>query len=744
MRSFLRIVFLLLFVGICAQGFSSHKLDSLIKLYKDCKVDTTKARLAIKISKRIKYHENPSDSTDLIYLHQEHLNNKLSVYPNVKIAVCRALADAYSRFGNVENALRYYKEALSIASNMKDDDLVVVQIISLSQVYNAERKHDDALKILAQGMKRAKNVRNKGYVAAMYNGAAAQYQQMGNSEDAVKYFYKSLGIFEELRDTSQIISLLRNISMAHESMKDFVRSKQLLFRALDMNFKWRDSSNWSYTYGAIGALYQNMEQFDSALYYNKKQVEHFPVDIDPDSKAIAFGNLGIIYKAKKDYKRSKECYEKALAIFQAQRSYRLVTISYINLGELSILNKDYQKALTYYNEALKQTEGSAELEVLDAVHKGKYETYSAMKDYKNALSEYMVAKRLEDSLTGQQSVTRILRMENEYEVGKKQKENEVLKAQNEMKEAMIKAAKEDEFKTKIFLYSALAVILIIAVLAFQLFKNLKDNKEKNRIITEQKHLVEEKNKDITDSINYAKKIQEAILPPKELKYEIFPDGFVYFRPRDIVSGDFYWFTKKNGKRLIAAVDCTGHGVPGAFMSMIGNTFLTEIIDAKGITQPAEILSELRHMVISSLKQSHDMSESKDGMDMALLCFDDVARTVEYAGANNPMWMMRNGECIEYKADKRPIGYYRGQGLPFTNHRIEYKKGDTFYIFTDGFADQFGGENGKKFKYKQLKDILMSIQKDPMMRQEEILNARFDDWKGRLDQIDDVLVIGVRI
>jgi sigma-B regulation protein RsbU (phosphoserine phosphatase) len=178
--------------------------------------------------------------------------------------------------------------------------------------------------------------------------------------------------------------------------------------------------------------------------------------------------------------------------------------------------------------------------------------------------------------------------------------------------------------------------------------------------------------------------------------------------------------------------------------MIGNTFLTEIVDGKGITQPADVLSELRHRVIQSLKQTHDMTESKDGMDMSLLCFDDVARTVEYAGANNPMWMMRDGECIEYKADKRPIGYYRGEGLPFTNHRIEYKKGDTFYIFTDGFADQFGGEKGKKFRYKQLMDILVSIQKDPMLRQEEILNARFEDWKGRLDQIDDVLVIGVRV
>lgn len=744
MRLAKQLLLLIFLITTSQQIRASHKLDSLIKLYKECKVDTTKARLAIKISKRIKFHENPADSTDLIYLHEAHLNNKLSNYPKVKIAVCRALADAYNRFGNIDNTLRYYKEALSVASNTQDDDLVVVQIISISQVYNAERKHDDALKILGEGIKRSTNLKNKGYLAAMYNGAAAQYQQMGNSEDAVKYFYKSLKIFEEQKDTDQIVSLLRNLSMAHESMKDFTRSKQLLFRALDICLHWRDSSNWSYTYGSLGALYQNMLQFDSALYYNTKQVEHFPVDIDPDSKAIAFGNLGIIYKAKKDYKRSKECYEKALAIFQKERSYRLVTISNINLGELSILNKDYSKALRYYDEALKQTEGSEELEVLAAIHRGKFDAFAAMKDHKNALTEYMTTKRLEDSLAGQQNITKILRMENEYEVGKKQKENELLKAQNEVKETLIKAANADEHKTRLFLYSALFVILLIMVLAFLLYKGLKDNKEKNKIITLQKHEVEEKNKDITDSINYAKKIQEAILPPKELKYKLFPDGFVFFKPRDIVSGDFYWFTEKNGKRIIAAIDCTGHGVPGAFMSMIGNTFLTEIIEGKGVTQPSEILSELRHLVIKALKQTDDMTENKDGMDMAILSFDDKNKTVEFAGANNPMWMFRNGELTEYKPDKRPIGYYRGQGLPFTNHKIEYQKGDTFYIFTDGYADQFGGPKGKKLKYKQLMEYLTTIQKQPMLRQEEILNERFNEWKGKLDQIDDVLIIGVRV
>ena len=744
MKLYFKIVFILILFGFVQNGLASRKLDSLIQLFNTTKNDTLKIRLAIKISTRIRNSENPADSIDLKYLHEAHLNSKLSNYPKLKIKLCHVLADAYMRLNDFENALRYYKEALAVASNQNDNDDIAWQLLAIGQTYDVQRKHEDALKTMNQSLAFAEKGKNKKLIAQLCNATAAQYYQMGKAENAVKFFYRSLNSFEELKDTGQVILLLKNMSMAYEGMKDFERTKQLLFRALRIAIMFRDSSSLSSTYGSIGALYQNMQLFDSALYYNTQQIKHFHVNIDVDSKAIAYGNLGVIYKAQKKYALSKEHYEKALSLFKSTNSFRLISISYINLGELSILTKDYKKALNYFNGALKQTEGSNEYDILSAVHMGKYEVFASMNDYKSALEEYGIAKRIQDSLKSQESLTRIMRLENEYEVGKKQKENELLKAQNEVKETLIKVSEENEKKTKIFLYTALIVLMIIILLAFQLYKGLKENKQKNKIISEQKHLVEEKNKDITDSINYAKKIQEAILPPKELKYQIFENAFVFFKPRDIVSGDFYWFSLKNGKRIIAAVDCTGHGVPGAFMSMIGNTFLTEIIEGKGITEPAEILSEMRHLVIKALKQTDNSTESKDGMDMSLLCFDDEKKTVEYAGANNPMWMMRNGECIEYKADSRPIGYYLGKGLPFTNHKIDYQTGDTFYIFTDGYADQFGGEKGKKLKYKPFKEILIAIQNEPMLKQEEILNEKFDTWKRNLDQIDDVLIIGVRV
>jgi serine phosphatase RsbU (regulator of sigma subunit) len=313
-----------------------------------------------------------------------------------------------------------------------------------------------------------------------------------------------------------------------------------------------------------------------------------------------------------------------------------------------------------------------------------------------------------------------------------------------------KKAKDKELKNQQIFTQYISVGMgIIIIFSLLLYRNFLGKKKANQIlklqaieINFQKKVMEEKNKGITDSINYAKLIQEAILPPKELKYRLFPDAFVLYQPKDIVSGDFYWFTEKNKKKLIATVDCTGHGVPGAFMSMIGNALLNEIINEKGVTSPSEILKQLREKIIDSLKQKD--GQNKDGMDISILCFDDTTNTVEFAGANNPLWLIRNGVIQEIKADKQPIGLHHGESKPFSNHIINLIKDDSIYIFTDGYADQFGGEDGKKFKYKQLQNILLSIQDKRMIEQEKILIEKINDWKGNLEQVDDILIIGVRV
>ncbi len=282
-----------------------------------------------------------------------------------------------------------------------------------------------------------------------------------------------------------------------------------------------------------------------------------------------------------------------------------------------------------------------------------------------------------------------------------------------------------------------------------------------KAIQEQQHIIEEKNKDITDSINYAKRIQTAILPTEEEMMKVAKDYFVFYRPKDIVSGDLYWAASVrttppdgNEKRisLIAALDCTGHGVPGAFMSIVGHTILEQTITEQSVNSPAAALDYLNNGVIKTLKQKADDDFSiKDGMDIALVAIDMEARSLQFAGANNPLYLVRNGELIEISGTKQPIGAYLKESKLFVNNQLDLQKNDCVYIFTDGIPDQFGGPKGKKFKYKQLQEILKQISTKKMSEQKIAVETAINEWMnyeapngGTFEQTDDILIIGIRI
>ena len=265
-------------------------------------------------------------------------------------------------------------------------------------------------------------------------------------------------------------------------------------------------------------------------------------------------------------------------------------------------------------------------------------------------------------------------------------------------------------------------------------------RERTATVVSQKEQLAQKNKDITDSIRYAKRIQFAILP-EESPY---PDTFILFKPKDIVSGDFYWFNQVGDKEFFAAVDCTGHGVPGAFMSIIGHNSLTKIVREYGILEPGRILDQLNKEVLQTLHQRSDMGDVYDGMDLALVSYDKKGKYLEYAGAFNPLYLVRDGEILETKADKISIGRSALKtDAVFQNHRIEVKSGDTVYLFSDGYADQFGGELMKKFKYRNLKELILKVQPESMPQQRIIFDLTIEKWRGDIEQLDDILVIGRR-
>jgi serine phosphatase RsbU (regulator of sigma subunit) len=283
------------------------------------------------------------------------------------------------------------------------------------------------------------------------------------------------------------------------------------------------------------------------------------------------------------------------------------------------------------------------------------------------------------------------------------------------------------------------------VFAIFIWVSFQRKRKDNLLIAQQKELVDIKNKEIMDSISYAKRIQNAILPPAKLVKEFLKDSFILYKPKDVVAGDFYWMETVGEKVLFAAADCTGHGVPGAMVSVVCNNALNRSVRELGITDPGEILNKARSIVVEEFEKSDE--EVKDGMDIAICSLE--GNKLEYAGANNPLWIIRKGELIETKADKQPIGHYYDP-KPYTTHSFDLEPGDSIYVFTDGYVDQFGGESlpnakpgGKKFKSKAFKELLLSIQDKSMEEQKEILDDAFENWKGSLEQIDDVCVIGVK-
>lgn len=317
-------------------------------------------------------------------------------------------------------------------------------------------------------------------------------------------------------------------------------------------------------------------------------------------------------------------------------------------------------------------------------------------------------------------------------------------------------------KQKLILYFVIFALLLVSFLGYYIYRGYKIKKEanikleeKNRTISFQKDEIEEQKnlaeaqrdqiayqkKHITDSIMYAKRIQTALIPSLEL----FSDKlqhFVLYKPLAIVSGDFYWVSAQGSKQVIISADCTGHGVPGAFMSMLGVTLLNEIVNGKHILMPDQIIENLRQGVIKSLNQVADEDSVKDGMDISVCVVDFAENILWWAGANNPLYLVRGNELIHYRADKMPASiHYRMQ--PFTLHKIELRKGDAFYTFSDGYADQFGGPKQKKYMSSQLKETLVSMAGMPMLKQAERLNEIFEDWKGDSPQVDDVTLIGVR-
>ena len=545
------------------------------------------------------------------------------------------------------------------------------------------------------------------------------------------------------------------------------RIKHLL-NAIKLAGKVNDSLNISRANFGIGTYYFWNQNIDLSLKYIKESINYCPTKINPLEKATFLMSYGVVIQ-NQNLEESIKYHEEALKIKRDVNAWNAIPISLNNLAELKLELKDTAKALQFLDESIVI---SSEYKIDDAKVYAEFIKgiiLSNQKDYNSAISHleqsvewwenngylkdlpraYNVLANtykykgestlamltleklifIKDSINEINKQQSIQELETKYETEKKELEIE------KQTQAAIVAKKSE--RMQLIVFSIIAFLLIVNTIYF--FNRYKKQKRDKETISDQKILLEVKSQEVKDSITYAKRIQNAILPSNKILKEQLLNCFILYKPKDIVAGDFYWMETVKDKVLFAAADCTGHGVPGAMVSVVCNYGLNRAVREFGLTDPGKILDKTRELVIQEFEKSEE--EVKDGMDIALCSLK--GNKLQYAGAHNPLWIIRNDELIEIKANKQPIGQFDNPE-PYTTHNVELQKEDILYIFSDGYADQFGGEKGKKLKTANLKKLLISYHKEPIEKQKQLLDDAFEKWKGDLEQLDDVCLLGMKI
>ncbi|MBI3511106.1 MAG: SpoIIE family protein phosphatase [Bacteroidetes bacterium] len=660
-----------------------------------------------------------------------------------KATLYNHLANEY-RFHDVKMQMDYAKKALNIS---KQNNFIPGEANAYNMLGSAMEntgRFDAALNYYDSSLAKWTSVNSVYNEAKLNLNVANVYVSKTDYHSASEYAIRSLKQQESVHNNFGVAVsnlTLGNISYNQGDVNSALDYYEIAYRLNKASKKNIEVS--AVALGNIGGMFISLKQYDSALYYYRLSAGDFINAGMYLRLGSNYDNLGTVWKDKGNTDSALWYFRHALSLDYKYDNAVSACKALRSIGGLYEDGNMPDSSIFYFNKSLAI---STKLKTLDDELGVLYELsndYEMKKDLASALRYARRYTELSDSLHDAEKAGVVEQLKMVNELDKKDHDLQIAQERQKVSEARQKVS-DEKYQRNVIVFSFMGIVGVIIVVVLLIMYRLK--RKNNSLLEKKNEEISAQKNEMMSSIQYAKRIQEAIFPPKELKYKLFPDAFVLLLPRDIVSGDFYWFAEKNGKKFMAAVDCTGHGVPGAFMSMIGNAFLNEIVLEKGITSAGKILDELRGMIIASLKQKGQEEESKDGMDLALLVFDEKNNSAEFAGANNPLWICRNGSMSmeEIKGDKQPIGFYSGEAKPFLSHRINLGKGDALYVFTDGYADQFGGQLGKKFRYKPLQELFINVSAEPMRMQEKILLGTFEKWKGNLEQVDDVLVIGVRV
>lgn len=675
---------------------------------------------------------------------------------------------------DAKGALAIYEDIYKIQTRLNDLTGLSATTNNMANIYKKQGDSNKAIEWHLKSMALKEKNNDKLGVGISYNNLGSIYKDQGDLASAVNCYSKALKLFEGAKDNRQMASAMNNLGRIYQNQGDHKRALEYYNKAKSLFDLIGEKQSCASTINNIGTVYEDMGNSEKAYknYYEAKRVCESIGDL------IGVGNsyiyLSQAYNRLDRPDSSIILLNKACTIFAEGENKYSLTQAYSLLAEIYFKKNELSKSESYALKALQiaKTFGYPSL-----IRDPSYILYKIYrKGSKTILSLEMYEQyiKMRDSLDRIENKKGVLRQQFKSEYDKKTVADSIAQANVRM----IEQNKHDHeiARQRLFTYGGVFGFVLMLIIAFISFRAFKNKQQANKAITQQKHIIEEKQKEILDSINYAKRIQYTLLAHTEFLDKHLKEHFILFKPKDIVSGDFYWGTSvrssefgvrsekekelqvsklrtTNSERFYLAVcDSTGHGVPGAFMSLLNTSFLSEAINEKNILEPHEVLNYARKRLIESISRE----EQKDGFDGVLVCFDysplEGGRPTEsqtggclitYSAANTSPIVISNGELTELPYDKMPVG--QGERTQsFALHTINYKQGDILYLGTDGYVDQFGGANGKKFKYRNLCETLKQNAALNLNAQKMVLETTFNDWKGNLDQVDDVLLIGIKL
>lgn len=648
--------------------------------------------------------------------------------------------------GNNPKALNYYTLGLQLRDQEKLDDQMLAPLYNnYGLLFYNMQDYRKAAEQFANAVKALEKTGDNYSLLSAINNLGNCYYMVGMKKEAKDYYKYGLEVAGKMGDKASLCASHSSVAFMALDEGDYATARAEYKKAIALASEINDANMWAYCWTNVARIYEQQNKQDSALAIYNKIINKAQETKNSELLLNMMKHVANMYYRAGDFENSHSYLSSYLNLSDSIRSIESER-AIEELKEYYEAEKKEQriKTLAQDNEIKAMLARSAQLKAEQKAN----ELVLSQKDA--AMKEAQLDKQRAESEKRQQ----------ELEVERKDKE--LAEAGLKERNAQLAAKQAEQYA----LYGGIALVLLLAAVAFISFVNKrKDNKliaaqrdevqSQKTVVEEQKAIVEEKNKEITDSIAYAQRLQGAILPPLKLVKEHLPDSFILFKPKDMVAGDFYWMEIVDDTVIFAAADCTGHGVPGAMVSVVCNNALNRAVREFGCKDPASILDKTRELVIETFEKSEE--DVKDGMDIAVCAINKNTRVLQFAGANNPLYHLKRLDeevtdrnvvndthyIKEVKADKQPIGKYAEQ-KPFTNFETQLAEGDIIYTFSDGFADQFGGEKGKKFKYKPFKKLLLNLMNVPMEDQRGAIDKAFEDWRGQHEQVDDVCVIGVRV